>query len=150
MKKIFSSLLSTIFLAFTFSVSLSQQNNETEIRKLEKMEAQAILKGDTIMLVKLLSPKIVVHNPENTIVKFEKIIERIRKGKIDYSSFERKIENIAFVENIAIVMGRETITPRGVTTNAGKTVTRSFTNIWMKYKNSWRLTARQATVISVL
>ena len=150
MKKIFSSLLSTIFLAFTFSVSLSQQNNETEIRKLEKMEAQAILKGDTIMLVKLLSPKIVVHNPENKIVKFEKIIERIRKGKIDYSSFERKIENIAFVENIAIVMGRETITPRGVTTNAGKTVTRSFTNIWMKYKNSWRLTARQATVISVL
>ena len=113
------------------------------------MEATAILKGDTIMLFKLLSPKIVVHNPENSIVKFDKIIERIRNGKIDYSSFERVIENISFAENIAIVMGKETITPNGVTINAGKTVTRSFTNIWMKYKDSWRLTARQATIISV-
>ncbi len=98
-------------LALTHFASSAQQNNKTEIRKLEGMEAAAILKGDTIVLLQLLSPQIVVHNPENAIVKFDKIIERIRNGKIDYSSFERIIENIAFVENIAIVMGKEKLTP---------------------------------------
>ncbi len=149
MKKILPFILPVIFLVFTCSFSFAQQNNETELRKLENMEAEAILKGDTIMLFKLLSPQIVVHNPENSIVTFNKIMERIKSGKIDYSAFERIIEKITFVENIAIVMGKETITPKGVTTNAGKTVTRSFTNIWMRDKNSWRLTARQATIISI-
>lgn len=138
-----------ILLAPVHSVCVAQQNNESEIRRLEKMETEAILKGDTIMLVKLLSPQVVVHNPENAIVNFDKIFERMRTGKIDYSSFERVIENISFAENIAIVMGKEIITPERVTINAGKRVTRSFTNIWMKYKGSWRLTARQATVIAV-
>ena len=83
------------------------------------------------------------------MVMFDKIIERIRSVKIDYSSLERISENIVFVENFAIVMGKETIIRQGVTANASKPVTRSFTNIWMRYKDSWRLTARQATIISV-
>ncbi len=150
MKKILSSLLPVMLFASIHSSAVAQQKNETEIRNLEKMEAEAILKSDTIALYKLLSSQIVVHNPENSIVTFDKIMERIKSGKIDYSAFERIIEKITFVENIAIVMGKETITPKGVTTNAGKDVTRSFTNIWMKDKISWRLTARQATIISVL
>lgn len=102
------------------------------------------------MLLKLLSPQIVVHNPENAIVLLDKLKERMRSGKVDYESFERTIENIGFVENIAIVMGKEKITSKGITTNAGKMVARSFTNIWMKNKKSWQLVARQATIISVL
>ena len=46
-------------------------------------------------------------------------------------------------------MGHDIVTPQGAMENSGKTVTRRYTDIWMKDKNSWRLTARQATVISV-
>ena len=150
-------LILIVYAAFTCLVSFAQlvptlreQNNETEIRKLEKSLDSAILKGDTILIAKLFSPQIVVNSPGNTIVKFDGVMYRIRTGQIDYSSYEKVIEHISFVENIAIVMGKEIITPKGVTANAGKTVTRRFTDIWMKNKKSWQLTARQATIVLVL
>ena len=130
-------------------VCYSQQSEEAELRSIENSEREALLNGDTAMLLKLLSPKVVVNNPENTIVTFEQIKERIRSGKIDYSSLERVIENLSFVENIAIVMGKEIIMPQGAAKNAGKTVTRRFTNIWMKTEGVWKLIARQSTTISV-
>ena len=120
-----------------------------EIRNLENTEREALLNGDTTMLLKLLSPHVLVNNPENNIVTFEQIKERIRSGKIDYSSLDRIIENISFVENIAIVMGNEIVTSKGATSNAVKTVIRRFTNIWMKTEAGWKLTARQATIIAV-
>ena len=129
--------------------SLAQQANEAIIRQLENAEREAILKGDSTVLLQLMSPQIVVQNPENAIVGFTKIMDRVKAGKINYSSFERNIENIAFVNNIAIVMGLEILIPQGTSQNAGKTVKRRFTNIWMKQKDVWKLTARQATIISV-
>ena len=148
MKKTITLILVILFVVNTHFCS-AQQSNEAEIRRIENTEREALLKGDTTILLKLLSPEVVVNNPENTIVTFEQIKKRIRSGKINYSSLERIIENISFVENIAIVMGKEIVTPKGVTTNAGKTVTRRFTNIWMKTKAGWKLTARQATIVSV-
>ena len=147
MKKSFTLIL-VILIALTSHFCFAQQSEEVVIRNIENAEREAILRGDTTLLLKLLSPQVVVHNPENTIVTFKQITERIKSGKIDYSSFERIIEKISFVENIAIVMGKEIVTPKGVTTNAGKTVTRSFTNIWMKTETGWKLTARQATIIT--
>ncbi|MBA3648590.1 MAG: nuclear transport factor 2 family protein [Chitinophagales bacterium] len=59
------------------------------------------------------------------------------------------IEKISFVQNIAIVMGHDIVKPKAGMENAGKTVTRRYTDIWMKDGDGWRLTARQATIISV-
>lgn len=148
MKKKISIILAALLL-LNVKYCAAQQSEETTIRSIENAEREAILKGDTTMLLQLLSPHVVVHNPENAIVTFDQIIKRIRNGKIDYSSFERNIERISFVENIAIVMGKEIITAEGVTTHAGKKVTRSFTNIWMKTEAGWKLTARQASIIAV-
>ncbi len=129
--------------------SSAQQSDEAIIRNLENAEREAILKGDTAMLSELMSTQIIVQNPENAIVDFKKIMSRIKDGKINYSSFERRIDSIAFVGNIAIVMGLETLIPQGGTLNAEKTVKRRFTNIWMKENDTWKLTVRQATIISV-
>lgn len=136
---------------FLFSVNSfsQQQGDEALLRKLEDMEREAILKGDTTLLSELMSKKIVVQNPENAIVGFQQIMDRIKKGKINYSSFERRIDNIAFMNSIAVVMGLETLVPQADTKNAGKTVTRRFTNIWTKENGKWKLTARQATIISI-
>jgi hypothetical protein len=46
-------------------------------------------------------------------------------------------------------MGEETIIPRSTSQNAGKTVKRRFTNVWTKEANDWKLTVRQATIVSV-
>ena len=79
-----------------------------------------------------MSAQIVIQSPENVTVGFNKIINRVNAGIINYSSFERNIENIAFVDNSAIVMGSEILIPLGTIKTAGKTVKRRFTNIWME------------------
>jgi hypothetical protein len=96
-----------------------------------------------------MSSKIVVQNPENAIVGFRQIISRVKTGKINYASFERSIEKITFIGNTSIVMGKEVLVPQGSSQNAGKTITRRFTNIWMKEKDAWKLVARQATIVSI-
>jgi hypothetical protein len=149
MKKVSGSLLTLLF-ALTTHFCFAQPSEEAAIRKIENAEREAILKGDTAILINLLSPKVVVNNPENTVVTFEQIKKRIRTGKIDYSSLDRIIENISFVENVAIVMGKEIVKPKGLTANSGRKVIRRFTNIWMKTGNSWKLVGRQATIISII
>jgi hypothetical protein len=46
-------------------------------------------------------------------------------------------------------MGKEIAQPVKSAQSDGQTVTRRFTNIWIKSKNGWQLTARQATNILV-
>jgi hypothetical protein len=146
MKNIMLSFVVLFNLMFS-EKSFSQQSDETLIRTLENNEREAILKGDTVQLSKLMSKNIVVQNPENVIVGYRKIIDRIKSGKINYTSFERKIENIAFMNGIAVVMGLEAIVPKGDIENTGKMVKRRFTNIWAKENGNWKLTARQATIV---
>lgn len=129
--------------------SYSQSTKETEIRKLEYDQKEAFLKKDTTTLLKLYSPGFVVNSPWNKVSTLQDVMANIRKGVDDRESFERIIEKITFVDNIAIIMGQETIKPTGQAPNAGKTVQRRYTNIWMKNKNSWQLIARQSTVFAV-
>jgi hypothetical protein len=131
------------------NLSLAQQSDETIIRRLENEEREAILKKDTTKLYQLMSLEIIVQNPENAIVGYRQIINRVKTGKINYASFERLIEKVSFFNNTSIVMGKEILIPQGPTENTGKTVTRRFTNIWMKEKNVWKLIARQATIVSL-
>jgi ketosteroid isomerase-like protein len=127
----------------------AQSSAEAEIRRIENAEREAILHADTVALLRLMSPKIVVHNPENKIVGLREIINRVKEGMIDYETFDRLIEKVTFSNNTAIVMGKETIKPKGSTKNAGKTVTRRFTNIWLKEGDRWWLIARQSTIVSI-
>jgi hypothetical protein len=143
-------LLLLIFLHFCpGNIALAQFSDEAIIRKLENAQGEAILKQDTTMLYKLMSKKIVVQNPENTIIGFRETMDRVKAGKINYASFEGFIERITFFKNTSVVMGIEVLIPRGSTQNAGKTITRRFTNIWMKEKDGWKLIARQATIVTI-
>jgi hypothetical protein len=149
MKKYKFTYLLLAFFIFTRTSIYGQTNNENQIRKLEAQEKEAILKGDTTMLYKLWSPNYVVNAPMNVVATINDIKGFLREGKIDYTSFDRVIEKVTFTGNIAIVMGKEITTPEKNTENAGKIVIRRYTNIWMKTKGIWLLTARQATNIVV-
>jgi ketosteroid isomerase-like protein len=144
MKLIITSLSLLIFLC-----AHAQTDTETEIRKLENEQREAFLKKDTTALYKLLSLDFVVNAPTNKITTLQQLKLLIQSGQVDMEVFERVTEKVSFVENIAIAMGNETLNPTGKMPNAGKTVKRRYTNIWMKNKKSWQLVARQATIISV-
>ena len=151
--KVFSDLLLCVFcfgILFLFSSSFAQQNNyETEIRRLENAQRDAFLKKDTASLYKLLSPDFVVNAPTNKVTTLPDLMGLIKKGEVDLDSFSRFIEKITFIKNIAVVMGYDIVFPSGKMPNAGKKVTRRYTNIWMQDEQSWKLVARQETIISI-
>ncbi len=146
MKKILSIL---IFCSIAPFALYAQSKTETEIRQLEQRELEAIHKSDTAMLLRMWSKNFVVNNPYGQIVTVPEILTFIREGKIDYSTVERNVERVTIVENIAICMGKEIVTPEKATENAGKKVIRQYTNIWMKEKGGWRMVARQATIVKI-
>ena len=91
----------------------------------------------------------VINTPNNVVGTVEGTKALLRSGGLNYLSFERNIEKITFNNNVAIVMGEEKIKPQGKQNNAGKVVTRRFTNVWMYSNNNWSIIARQATIIKV-
>ena len=145
-----NSFVLTVVLTLTYFISFSQENSEMEIKNLENMEGEAWIKKDSVTLFKLFSPQLVVNSPLNKVATLEVIKKLIRAGKIDISSIEKVIEKISFINGMAVVMGHDIVKPQGAMENAGKTVTRQYTDIWIKAKTGWRLTIRQATNISIL
>ncbi|HEX5151636.1 MAG TPA: nuclear transport factor 2 family protein [Parafilimonas sp.] len=132
------------------NIVLAQNPRETEIRRLEMTEREAVLRGDSAVLFdKIWSSNMIVNTPANVVGTVEGTKAHLRSGDLNYLSFERNIEKISFNDNVAIVMGGEIIKPQGHQVNAGKTVSRRFTHVWLYKNNSWSLIARQATIIKV-
>ena len=150
MKLITRLFLFSFFLVFNAQAVLPQDKRESEIRRLENLERESVLKGDSLVLFdKIWSPDMVINTPNNVVGTVERTKALLRSGDLNYLSFERNIEKITFNNNLAIVMGEEKIKPQGKQNNAGKLVTRRFTNVWMNSNNTWSIIARQATIIKV-
>jgi hypothetical protein len=138
-----------VFLLLATKFSFAQSAVESEIRRLDQLEAQATISGDTATLKKLWSPGFVVNNPANTIVNVTQIRALMNAGKIAYATFSRVIEKVTITDNVAVTMGYEENQPEKATDNAGSKVTRRYTNVWLKGKSGWQIVARQATIINV-
>ncbi len=148
----YSIRISLVLLSLVLAVStvVAQDQRETEIKQLENAEREAVLKSDSLLLFNnLWSPDMVINTPANRVGTVDGTKMQLRTGKLNYASFERIIEKITFNENLAIVMGEEKIKPQGNQENAGKLVTRRFTNVWMIKEKKWTIVARQATIIKV-
>ena len=125
------------------------QTLEAEIRRIDSEEATAVLTADLSTLEKFWADDFTVNGPNNEIVKGKtNILELVKSGIIAYTSFEREHEAVLLYGDTAILMGLETVKPKGNSPFAGQTLRRRFTNIWMKQNGQWHLIARQATIIS--
>ena len=143
-----SILLAVLLISSTFTIVSAQSEKkkhaiETEVRKLDSLHAAAVLSGDLKEMDKYWTEDFMVTNPFNGIDR----ADRIRSGAVTYSSFQRISEAIQVHGKTAIVMGKEIVVPKGKSPDAGKTINRRYTNIWMKRKGEWRLVARQASII---
>ncbi len=146
MKTLFLLAVAVIILASGSSSGQSAKQNaaiEQEIRRLDLAHANAVLRGDLKAIDRLWTEDFVVNNPFNEIDK----ADRIRTGAVTYSSFLRVPEVVTIHGETVIVMGREEVVPKDKSPDAGKTINRRYTNIWMKRKGEWRLVARHASVI---
>ena len=140
----------TAFLVFASNTAIGQsvkQNEklEQEIRKLEQAQVDALLRSDLAAMRSNWAKDYLVNNPFNVAIDASK--GPIQAGTLTYSSFIREIERLLIHGNTVIVMGRETVVPKRTSPDAGKTINRRFTNIWMKRRGKWLLIARHASVI---
>lgn len=145
MKTILFAIIILIVPAISASAQSTKQKAAIaeEIRRLDQAHADAILRGDLPALDKLWTEDFIVNNPFNEIDKGD----RIRTGAVTYSSFVRVAESIVVHGDTVIVMGHEVAVPKGNSPDAGKTINRRYTNIWMQRAGKWRLVARHASVI---
>ena len=149
-KKIFRTFITALSLTVSANVLFAQDTREAEIRRLENIEREATMKGDSALLFgKIWSNAMVVNTPANRVGTVEGSKMQLRTGNLAYLSFVRNIEKITFDDNIAMVMGEEITKPQLHQQNTGKTVTRRFTNIWKYANNQWQMIGRQATIIKV-
>lgn len=147
MRYLFSLIIITVC---PICIVIAQDAREVEIRKLENLERESVMKSDSSALFdKIWSPNMVINTPANVVGTVQGTKAIFRAGGIAYASFERTIEKITFSDNLAIVMGGEVIKPQGKQPNAGKTVFRRFTHVWQFKNNSWSIIARQATIFKV-
>lgn len=150
MKQVTISAISLLYMICSSFVVSAQDATEAEIIRLENLERISVLKGDSVALFgKLWSNDMVINAPANIVGTVEGTKQLLRTGGLSYLSFERNIEKISLQGDIAIVMGGEVIQPQGSQPNAGKKVTRRFTNVWLFKNQQWSIIARQATVIKV-
>ena len=143
--------MSGVLLMFGIANNVAAQTpREAEIRRMEDLERESVLKTDSFQLFdKIWSPGMVVNTPANVVGTVEGTKQLLRTGGLKYLSFERNIEKITFNDDVAIVMGGEVIKPQGSQPNAGKTVSRRFTHVWKFSNNTWSIIARQATIIKI-
>ena len=146
MKKIITTVLS--LLIFLYGNAQSEKI-ETEIRKLEEMQVQAILQKDSVTLKKIWHSDFMVNSPRNIVVKGG-LLERVMSGSIAYSSYTFEMEQILIKENCVITMGNETVVPVMGNPKGGQTIKRRYTQVWEKLNGTWILIARHANEICQL
>jgi ketosteroid isomerase-like protein len=143
----------SLLLACSLSVAAARSEEplaakETTIRSLEEQERKAVLEEDIPALERLWSEQLIVNNPQNEVSADRSVVlDRVKRGLIRYSQFERRIESVRFNEDLAIVMGSETVVRKGDTGGATLTVRRRFTNVWRQSGPTWRMIARHANVV---
>jgi hypothetical protein len=98
---------------------------------------------------KIWSPTMIVNTPANVVGTVKGTKAHFRSGDLNYLSFDRNIEKVTFNDNVAVVMGGEIIRPQGHQVNAGKTVSRRFTHVWLYKNKQWSIIARQATITKI-
>jgi ketosteroid isomerase-like protein len=144
MKKTTMTLLCIVFISHLFA---QDQEITSEIKKLEQMEVEAVLKKDTVTLLKLWDKDYVVNAPDNKINFAGRTTLDRPVLKRSRTSFTREVEEVIVRGNTVFSMGSETVVPAENQAASQPVVKRRYTNIWMKQNGSWKLVARHANVI---
>src|SRR5215203_490850 len=104
-----SSFLLLLFTAATYACAAqSNATIEATIKALEQRAVKGILQSDTNLLKEVWAPEFLVNTPRNNIAKGRSaVFQNQRAGLINYSSFERTVEQVLVQKDFVITMGHE-------------------------------------------
>jgi ketosteroid isomerase-like protein len=111
---------------------------------------EAFAAQDADAVAALCAKDLIVNTPANRVARLEQVLGFFRAGRMNYESVDVTIEAVDARKEQVVLMGEEVVKPRDAAANAGKTVTRRFTDVWQKEADGkWRLTIRHATITAV-
>lgn len=143
-----SALAVLVTLAVPFlSGHAKTQTAETEIRRLNAREVEALLRNDVKALSLIWSPDFVVTNPLNKFVNRKEVVGLIESNVLAFKSYDREVEYVRAFGDTAIVAGSETVVWAGKMPDAGKPSHLRFTAVWMKHAGRWQELARHANIV---
>ncbi len=116
---------------------------QREIAEVEALSCRAFLEQDVDALGRLFADELLVNSPINRIHDKATVLGLLAKGVIRHTGMTQHIERMVRTGDIVIVMGRDTVT----NPPDDARVERRFTNVWRAAEGSWRLIARQATIV---
>jgi hypothetical protein len=107
---------------------------------IEKVDA-ALIADEYAVFAAALAPELVVNNPVNIVATQRRGRQLNADGKISYSQYERLIEHASLRGDMVLLMGEETVVPKGQNPLAGQTVRRRFTELWRPEGERWLLSS---------
>ena len=123
-------------------------STEATIRALEQQQVQAATARDRAALEKLFAPEFKIINPSGAVGSREELLNMLASsGPAPYASALYTTDEVRDYGNVVVSIGRDTVVPNQGAM-AGKTVQRRVTQVWQKQKGAWRLTLRQANIIT--
>ena len=108
----------------------------------------AAVSDDHAAFAALLADDLAVNNPQNGLSVRGATTRRNASGQISYSRYDRVIEYAGLRGDMVILMGEEIVVPKEQGHSSTPEMHRRFTDLWKPAAGGWRLTARQATIIT--
>jgi ketosteroid isomerase-like protein len=128
--------------------SLFAQDPVREVLAVKQKVGAAMRSKDYAVFEQAWSPEVKFNSPNNTIDDRATVIQLIRDGRIQSSSYKEVIESTSVFKDVVVLMGHEEITS-AVGPDAGKPRVRRFTDVWQRNaEGSWMLIARQANFVN--
>jgi Domain of unknown function (DUF4440) len=139
MKKII--LITAALFSICFQLQ-AQTKQETAVANAVEQLRKAMVDGDSLMLDKLVSPKLSYGHSGGHIDDKTEFIHKLASGGSDFVTIELTEQTISISKNIAVVRHKL----NAATNDGGKpaVVHLAVLLIWQKLHGDWKLLARQA------
>jgi ketosteroid isomerase-like protein len=134
-------------LILTAAVCAAQETKES-ILALDKQWSNAIVKGDTATLDKLLASDLVYAHATGIVDTKTSYINKIKERRQVYKSFEQRNPTVNIYKDSAVTFSWVRVTG----TNAAGAFDDKIMlmHFWVKQNNAWRLVAHQTTKVDKL
>lgn len=109
---------------------------------------RAAVSDDHAAFAALLADDLAVNNPQNGVSVRGDTARRSASGQISYERYDRVVEYAGVRGEMVVLMGEEIVLPKVPGGAPAHEVHRRFTDLWKPVGGSWRLSARQATLIT--
>lgn len=131
----------------TPGVGVEDREAEAAIRRLYDQEHENLLRTDVAAQEQFLPDDFVVTNPFGMFIDKPRVVERLKADIIKYSRYERGYDYFRRYGDAVIVVGSETVVPAPDANrpDAGQTVRRRFTEVWVRRDGAWRKVVRHAS-----